>query len=95
MKGRAEHDFYQSIGARIRIAREVRGLTQGQLGKAIGLTRTSIINIEQGRQGLPLHGFVRLADYLGVSFRLLLLGESERGRNSRTAKPNVTTDSTT
>ena len=78
-RGIAEHDFYQSIGARIRIAREIRGLTQGQLGKAIGLTRTSIVNIEQGRQGLPLHSFVKLTNYLGVSFHLLLLGRSERG----------------
>ena len=80
MKSKSDKEFYLSLGARIRIAREILGWTQGKLGKAVGLTRTSIINIEQGRQSVPLHTFVMLASNLRCSFKLLLIGSSERGK---------------
>ena len=37
-----------AIGQRIRLAREAAGVTQLELAEAIGLTRTSIANIEAG-----------------------------------------------
>jgi transcriptional regulator with XRE-family HTH domain len=77
---RTEKEFYAALGLRIRIAREMKGLHQGQVGHMIGLTRTSIVNIEAGKQSVPLHTFVKLADALGVAYKLLLMGQSERGR---------------
>ena len=58
------------------VAREIAGLTQSQIGKACHLTRTSIINIERGRQGVPLHTFVRLCAVLHISYKLALDGRS-------------------
>lgn len=77
---RTEKEFYAALGLRIRIAREMKGLHQGQLGRLIGLSRPSIANIEAGNQSVPLHTFVKLADSLGVAYRLLLAGQSDRGR---------------
>lgn len=86
-RGPDEKEFYEALGGRLRIAREVKGVTQGHLAKKLGLTRTSVINMEQGHQGIQLHHLVKITEYLGVSFQLLLTGNSQRGRrqnNQRT-----------
>ena len=71
MKDPAQHAFYKSLGARIR---EIRGvLSQDQLAKAVKLTRTSIVNIEAGRQKLLLHNLFKIAEALGVRPTELLL----------------------
>ncbi len=56
--------FYASLGATIRQHREASGMTQQELGAILGLSRTSITNIERGRQRL-------LADQLQVVSRAL------------------------
>lgn len=58
-------DFDRALGERIREARERVGIKQDQLGRAVGLSRTSITNIERGRQGVQAHLLVRLAEVLG------------------------------
>jgi len=55
--------FYQQFGQLLRSARKSAGLSQEDLAKAIGLTRTSVSNIEKGRQKVLLHTF---AELLGV-----------------------------
>lgn len=57
--------IYEQLGQRIRTRREERGLSQAKLGDHVELTRTSISNIENGRQHLPLHALYRFADVLG------------------------------
>lgn len=42
------------------------GLTQGELSERIGLSRTSVTNIEVGRQKIPLHFLFILSSALGV-----------------------------
>lgn len=42
------------IGARLAAARYAAGLTQDQAARAAGLTRSSIANIEYGRQDVPV-----------------------------------------
>jgi transcriptional regulator with XRE-family HTH domain len=59
--------FYKRIGELIRKARGERKLAQGQLAEAVGLTRTSISNIESGRQKLLLHTFCDIADNLNLA----------------------------
>jgi transcriptional regulator with XRE-family HTH domain len=73
-------DFYKQMGERLRIAREISGLTQSEIAKELGLTRTSVVNIESGNQSIPLHTFVTLCDLLKVSFNLVLTGRS-RGKS--------------
>lgn len=42
------------------------GLTQAKLAKAVGVSRTSIVNIEAGRQPVYLHHLVVIAAILEV-----------------------------
>lgn len=58
-------DFDRALGDRIREAREKAGVTQEQLARAVALSRTSITNIERGRQGLQTFLLVRIAVTLG------------------------------
>ncbi len=58
--------FYQAFGPRLRAARKKAGYTQEDLAKALHLTRTSIANIEKGRQKILLHTFHRLLAVLDV-----------------------------
>ena len=53
---------YLAIGARVRMIRETLGVQQDDLAKRIpGLTRTSIVNIEAGRQRTPMHKVAEIA----------------------------------
>lgn len=47
-------------------------MSQEGLAKRVGLSRTSITNIEQGRQQVPLHMIYTFADALGVELTALL-----------------------
>src|SRR5713226_3804317 len=42
------------------------GMSQEAFAKAVGLSRTSITNIERGRQPVSLHTLYFMADILGV-----------------------------
>lgn len=66
------NDLYQYIGGRIRAEREELGFLQNDLAQEIGLMRTSIVNIEAGRQRLPIHVLYSIATALGVSVSCLL-----------------------
>jgi transcriptional regulator with XRE-family HTH domain len=50
------------FGRLVRATRLDAGLTQAQLGEAVGLTRTSIANIEAGRQRAFIDTAYRIAD---------------------------------
>jgi transcriptional regulator with XRE-family HTH domain len=58
--------FYHNIGQNIKVRREQLGLTQEALAAQVALTRTSITNIEKGRQKLLLHTFMDIVAALGV-----------------------------
>lgn len=67
--------FYAEVGRRIRQAREARGLTQEALADLVSLTRTSVTNIEKGRQKFLAHTLIDLAAALRVA-PVTLLPES-------------------
>ncbi len=58
-------EFDHSLGKLIREAREQARVTQDQLAEAVRLSRTSITNIERGRQGVQVSLLVRIARTLG------------------------------
>jgi transcriptional regulator with XRE-family HTH domain len=58
--------FYAEIGRRVRLARERLGLTQGSLATQVMLSRTSVTNIEKGRQKVLAHTICSLAGALNV-----------------------------
>lgn len=64
--------LYRDFGRRLRTAREAGGLSQSELAARVGLGRTSITNIETGRQRVPLHLLLELAAALGVQPASLL-----------------------
>ncbi len=64
--------FYTELGHRIREAREKSHLTQETLAKMVSLTRTSVTNIEKGRQQLLVHTLVEISKALQVSPESLL-----------------------
>ena len=64
--------YYLEIGRRVRSAREHCGITQEVLAHAIGLSRTSLTNIECGRQKILVHTLNQIASLVGVSIQELL-----------------------
>lgn len=62
---RSDKSFYEAVGRRIREARKGK-ITQEALASIVSLTRTSIVNIEQGRQQLFVHTLVDIARALHV-----------------------------
>ena len=67
-----QSEFYRQLGESIRKLRKKRKLSQETLAKMVGLTRTSLTNIENGRQHPPLHTFCEIVDQLQVEFSELL-----------------------
>ena len=75
MKNRdADTDLlYRAFGDLVRQHRTRQPeLTQEKLGDLVGLSRTSITNIEKGRQHVALHQVLALADALKVRPEALL-----------------------
>ena len=56
-----------ATGQRITALRMAQGLTQQRLADAVGLARSSIANIEGGRQDSPLRVMVAIAAALGTT----------------------------
>jgi transcriptional regulator with XRE-family HTH domain len=63
---------YRRLGELLRAYRNKARLTQEQLAECVGHTRTSIANIEAGRQRIPLDLLFRLANALQVDTRELI-----------------------
>lgn len=57
--------LYRIVGERVREMRE-DDLTQEELANEVGIGRTSVTNLERGRQRVPLHHLLRIADVLEV-----------------------------
>lgn len=68
--------LYNLLGANVKKYRSQKGLTQGQLANEIALTRTSIVNIEQGRQHPPLYLLFDIAKVLDVDLHILIPNET-------------------
>ena len=73
-------NLYALVGARIREARLRSEKPQDELAKAVGLQRTSITNIERGKQKLTLDNLYLIAEELGVDPHSLLPGIDELSR---------------
>jgi transcriptional regulator with XRE-family HTH domain len=67
-----QDDFYVALGLLIKKSRLNSGLTQEELADKLGLSRTSITNIEKGKQRILAHTVAELAAKLNVSAANLL-----------------------
>lgn len=61
-----------SMAERIKRARLAAGLQQQELADALGLTRTSISNIERGKQGLSIDLLYNISLHVNESADVLL-----------------------
>jgi DNA-binding XRE family transcriptional regulator len=61
--------LYQKIGQKLRQKREAANLTQAKLAEDVGVLRTSITNIEAGRQKAPLHLIYELCAVLQIDIK--------------------------
>ena len=65
-------ELYFAVGRNIRTARLACGMTQAELALQVSVKRTSIVNIEHGRQRLPLALLYDIADVLSMQAAQLL-----------------------
>lgn len=75
---------YRTVGTAIRRRRLRLGLTQAQLAQRVSLTRTSITNIEAGRQKLLVHTLLTIAEVLGLAASELLPDAEVQVRSRKT-----------
>lgn len=66
------------LGKRIKMAREMAGLSQGQLAKLMGLHRPSVTEMEAGNRRVTTDELEQIAQHCDVS-TTWLLGEREEG----------------
>jgi len=58
--------FYRELGETFRRLRIGHSLTQEDVARSLGLTRTSVTNIEKGNQKILVHTLIAAADVFGV-----------------------------
>lgn len=68
--------YQLDLGARIAQARQAAELTQEELGRALDLTRSSVANIEAGRQAVLAERLVQIGELTGTDPRWLLTGDT-------------------
>ena len=66
-------------GARIRAARQARGMTQHDLADAVGVSRSAVAQWETDRAGQVRANLARIAAALGVSVGYLVTGGAPDG----------------
>jgi transcriptional regulator with XRE-family HTH domain len=66
------HEIYSQFGQLVREHRQALGMKQAALAEALGLSRTSITNLERGRQRIQLHQIFSVAEALGIDVDVLL-----------------------
>lgn len=65
-------NFYEKLGDKIKVSRKQKGINQETLGELSGLSRTSIVNIEKGRQAPSIERLVLFARILDTNVALWL-----------------------
>lgn len=63
---------YPAVGDRCRIARERAGMTRDDLAAHLGMSTSSIVQLESGYQRLPLETLYMLAAVLGTDIHAVL-----------------------
>ena len=78
--------LYRDFGELVRAHRKrLKGMTQAKLGDHVGLSRTSVNNIEKGRHHASLYHLFAIADALQVSPEALLPDRRKEPGTSKVA----------
>lgn len=75
-----EGRFYSDVRTSIRVAREVRGVTQKELAARCGIPRMVIGHIEAGNQKASLYQVYKIASALDVKPGTLIAGNVRKSR---------------
>lgn len=67
----------ETLGERLKLARETAGFTQQSLADQCKLTKGAISQIETGGNGIAGDNVFPIADTLGISARWLMTGKGE------------------
>lgn len=73
-------DILSALGARVRMLRQARGLSQEKLAELAGLHRTYISSVELGKRNVSLLNIQALANALGVSVEEFFKADEFRKR---------------
>jgi transcriptional regulator with XRE-family HTH domain len=65
-------DFYRALGTALRLERDRRGLSQGEMAEICGVERRTLSDLENGDNDKLKH-FLRYAWSLGLDFSRLVL----------------------
>ena len=76
----------QVIGSRLRLGREMAGLTQGQVAKIRGWHRPTVSEIEAGRRRVSADELANLADLYGISVSWIVEEKEEHSPSSARAR---------
>lgn len=68
----SENDDRLKIAERIRSARQLAGLSQGQVAKMLGLHRPSVSEIEAGKRNVSATELAQMAEIFDVSMNYLM-----------------------
>ena len=73
----------QTIASRLRLGREMAGLTQGQVAKIRGWHRPTVSEIEAGRRRVSADELTSFAELYGVSVSWIVEDEEDSLSNAR------------
>jgi transcriptional regulator with XRE-family HTH domain len=66
-----------AVASRLRLAREMAGLSQGQVAKMLGLHRPSISELEAGRRKVTAEELTELARIYGIDLSWLVCADAD------------------
>jgi DNA-binding XRE family transcriptional regulator len=78
-----QEELYSIIGFRIKEARKKTGVSQDELSNTIGINRTSLSNIENGRHQPSLYLLYRICAELKIDVQDILPAYSELNVNEK------------
>lgn len=79
--------FYEALGEKIRDARKRKNLNQEDLADKLGMSRVSVVNIETGKQRLPLHVLSDISELLNITISELL--PEVKAPSNKTLDPSI------
>lgn len=77
-------NFYNDLGEKIKVERLRQRISQEELAKYIGLTRSSIINLEKGRHRPSVYQLLQIAAMLNIEYTKLIPVPLKINKNTTT-----------
>lgn len=76
--------FYARLGELIKVERLRQRMSQEEVGNYLGLTRSSIINLEKGRHRPSVYQILQIAALLNIEYTKLVPVALKNNRNTTT-----------